>query len=282
MVPLEPLEPLYSAAAGDPLPLPAELRRLCGTLAFRPRGARPRVAANFVSTLDGVVDLGAPGKQGGGAISGFSRHDRMVMGVLRAAADAVVVGAGTLRSVPRHIWTAEYIFPDLADEYRTLRARLGKAGHPLNVFVTARGAIDFDAPVFRAGDVPVLVVTTAEGARRARDAGPPAGVSLAVAAGGELIAAGAVLDAIVRVRPCGLVLLEGGPRLMGDFFAEKCLDELFLTIAPQVAGRDGSIERPGFVAGKRFAPESPRWGTLSGVKRGGNFLFLRYAFPAEK
>jgi riboflavin biosynthesis pyrimidine reductase len=65
---------------------------------------------------------------------------------------------------------------------------------------------------------------------------------------------------------------------LGDFFAEGCLDELFLTLAPQVAGRDGSVERPGLVAGRRFAPEQPLWGTLVGVRRGGSHLFLRYAF----
>jgi hypothetical protein len=51
-------------------------------------------------------------------------------------------------------------------------------------------------------------------------------------------------------------------------------------LAPQVAGRDGSPERPGLVAGKRFAPEHPLWGTLVGVKRSGSHLFLRYAFPS--
>ena len=74
------------------------------------------------------------------------------------------------------------------------------------------------------------------------------------------------------------MLVEAGPRLMGDFFAERLLDELFLTLAPQVAGRDATIERPGLVSGKRFAPEHPVWGTLVGLKRGGDHLFLRYAF----
>ena len=67
-----------------------------------PRHAtRPHVIGNFVTSLDGVVSLGIPGKAGGGEISGFNPHDRMVMGVLRAAADAVVVGAGTLRASSR-------------------------------------------------------------------------------------------------------------------------------------------------------------------------------------
>jgi hypothetical protein len=65
---------------------------------------------------------------------------------------------------------------------------------------------------------------------------------------------------------------------MGDFFAEQRLDDLFLTLAPQVAGRAASVERPGLVAGKLFAPEQPRWGTLVSIRRGESFLFLRYAF----
>lgn len=69
---------------------------------------------------------------------------------------------------------------------------------------------------------------------------------------------------------------------MGTFFAEQCLDELFLTLAPQVAGRDGSAERPGLVAGPRFAPEQPLWGTLAGVKPAGSHLFLRYAFESAR
>ena len=70
--------------------------------------------------------------------------------------------------------------------------------------------------------------------------------------------------------------------LMGDFFAEQALDELFLTLAPQIAGRDGQAERPGLVMGKQFAPEHPLWGTLVSVKRAGSHLFLRYAFPAGR
>jgi riboflavin biosynthesis pyrimidine reductase len=65
---------------------------------------------------------------------------------------------------------------------------------------------------------------------------------------------------------------------MGGFFAEHTLDELFLTFAPQVAGRDGSGERPGLVTGVLFAPQHPLWGTLISVKRAESHLFLRYAF----
>jgi riboflavin biosynthesis pyrimidine reductase len=74
-----------------------------------------------------------------------------------------------------------------------------------------------------------------------------------------------------------LILVEAGPHLMGDFVAERCLDELFLTLAPQIAGRDDAGERPGLVAGKRFAPDDSRWATLVAIKRADDHLFLRYA-----
>ena len=85
-----------------------------------------------------------------------------------------------------------------------------------------------------------------------------------------------------RIRQCEVILVEGGPQLMGDFFAGQALDELFLTLAPQIAGRDGKVERPGLVMGKRFAPRDPLWGTLVSVKRGESHLFLRYAFETKE
>lgn len=72
--------------------------------------------------------------------------------------------------------------------------------------------------------------------------------------------------------------MEGGPYLLADFLAEGLLDELFLTLAPQVAGRDDASARLGLVSGRVFAPACPLWATLVGVKRGGSHLFLRYAF----
>ena len=282
MTPLTPLESLFDAERGEVLPLPPELAALYGPLRFPAHAGRPYVVGNFVTTLDGVASLSAPGMAGGGPISGFNPHDRMVMGLLRSVADAVVVGAGTLRSVPNHLWTAEYIYPALSDEYRQLRAAMGKGAAPLNVIVTALGEIDTAFRVFRSGAAPVLVVSTPDGARRVRDRGLPSSVLLREVDEGGAISARAILSAVGGFVRGDILLVEGGPRLIGDFFAEKCLDELFLTIAPQVAGRDGSVERPGLVAGRLFAPWSPLWGTLSGVKRGESHLFLRYAFPTEK
>jgi riboflavin biosynthesis pyrimidine reductase len=123
-----------------------------------------------------------------------------------------------------------------------------------------------------------LIVTTVAGARRLHGRELPAAVQVVDAADTARLSARAVLDAVGRTQHSELVLLEAGPHLMSDFFAERLLDELFLTLAPQVAGRDEVLTRPGLVAGKRFAPDDPVWGTLVGLKQGGGHLFLRYAF----
>jgi riboflavin biosynthesis pyrimidine reductase len=312
---LTPLETLYDQAKGSALPLPPELAGLYGPLylplapplpvrtpALRPAPAgwqpalqaevggagnlsarveatpSPYLFGNFVTTLDGVVALGGPGADGGGLISGFNKHDRMIMGLLRAVADAVIVGAGTLRSVPKHFWTAQHIYPALSLLYEELRGTLGKSEPPLHVFVTARGELDPNLPVFQSGSVPVLIVTTPAGAERLHKSGLPAAVQIVAGSNEQSVSAQAVLQAIAQVHQSNLILVEGGPQLMGDFFAEKCLNELFLTLAPQIAGRDGTSERPGLVSGVRFAPEQPLWGELVSLKRGGSHLFLRYAF----
>jgi riboflavin biosynthesis pyrimidine reductase len=278
---LTPLESLFEVERGIDLPLPPELATLFGHLQFPPHPGRPYIIGNFVTTLDGVVALGDSAVSGGGEISGFNQHDQMVMGLLRAVADAVIVGAGTLRSAPKHRWTAQRIYPPLANPYQRLRTTMGKTQPPLNVIVTAHGAINLDLPVFQSGEVPVLIVTSTQGEERIREQHllPPS-VQVSAVHSADSISALAILEAVGRVRQCDLILVEGGPQLMGDFFAGQALDELFLTLSPQIAGRDGTVERPGLVAGKRFAPEHPLWGTLIGVKRAGSHLFLRYAFES--
>jgi riboflavin biosynthesis pyrimidine reductase len=278
---LAPLETLYDQQQGTDLLLPPALTSLYGQLQFPERPNRPYVIGNFVTTLDGVVALNDSDQSGGGEISGFNQHDRMVMGLLRAVADASIVGAGTLRSARQHLWTAQHIYPSLADEYQQLRSALGKLDPPLNLIVTASGAIDMGLPVFQSGEVPALVVTTHAGAQRIHTHAPPHTVQVVAVKRTGTLSAQAILEAVSAVGQGDIILVEGGPRLMGDFFAEHLLDELFLTLAPQIAGRDDSVERPGLVAGKQFAPAHPVWGTLLGVKHAGSHLFLRYAFGAR-
>jgi riboflavin biosynthesis pyrimidine reductase len=280
---LAPLETLYSAARGEPAPLPADLAALYGHFDLPPRHAgRPTIIGNFVSSLDGVVALNTPGTiTGGGEISGFNQHDRLVMGILRAIAGAVVVGAGTLRAAPRHRWLAEFIYPPLASAYQELRASLGLREPPLTVIVTARGDLDLTQPAFTSPDAPALIMTTQAGAERLSHETLPPPTRL-TAIDGERVSAAAVLDALARERAYDIILTEGGPTLMSDFLAEGLLDELFLTLAPQVAGRSAANPRPGFVDGYLFAPDHPTWATLLDIRRAASHLFLRYGFEAPQ
>jgi riboflavin biosynthesis pyrimidine reductase len=236
-----------------------------------------------VTTLDGVVSLNVKGHKSGGDISGFSAQDRMVMGLLRAVADAVIVGSGTLAVDRHHLWTAEDIFHGLADEYRALRAALGKREPPLNVVVSGSGRLDLRLPIFASGKVPALIVTSAAGAKGLRRQNVPASVAIrAVSDSGGAIRARSVLGEVTRAGAGRLFLVEGGPRLLADFYAERLIDEQFLTLSPQLAGRGTDAERISLIMGQSFAPRNPLWGTLADLRRGGSHLFLRYAFPRRK
>jgi len=287
---LHPLETLYTEERGEEVVLPPPLAALYGPLRLALHPTRPCVVANLVSTLDGVVSLGLPGHTGGAEIGGGSPEDRMVMGLLRALSDVVVVGAGTWRAVPRHVWTAPRIFRPLAEAYQDLRTSLGKGGPPLNVFVSASGNLDLRAPVFVQDEAPVLVVTTPRGAQRlhAQEAFPPVSIAVPpdIPDDAEAVSAASILGILAahNEHPLPhqpLILLESGPRLLATFWAEGLLDELFLTLAPQVAGRDGIVPRLSLAEGRLFAPDHPVWGTLRAVKRQGSHLFLRYAFGAD-
>jgi riboflavin biosynthesis pyrimidine reductase len=277
---LTAFEHLYGEKYDNQLPLPPELATLYGHFSLPIRAGKPYIIANFVSTLDGVVTLNVPGHNSSGDISGFNQQDHMLMGLLRAISDAIIVGAGTLRVARNHRWTASYIYPPLADAYQLLRSNLGKSELPLNVFVTELGNIDLGLPVFQLAEVPVLIVTTKQGHDRIHAQGIPPSVQIATVERSGPLSARAILKEVTRVRRCDVILTEGGPRLFGDFLSEMCLDELFLTLAPQIAGRDGHIERGGIVARKIFAPDHPLWGKLISIKRGGSHLFLRYAFDS--
>lgn len=108
---------------GGPALTPSLHELYDGNLQFPAASGTPYVIANFVSTLDGVISFRLPGRSGGSAISGSNPADRFIMGLLRASADAVIVGARTVQDVDRHsLWSAEYSYPSskaLFDEYRT-------------------------------------------------------------------------------------------------------------------------------------------------------------------
>jgi riboflavin biosynthesis pyrimidine reductase len=273
MTELAPFEVLRDDANAPPLDLPDRLAKLYGRLCLRRLGPEAHIISNFVSTIDGVVALDDDGSSGGGEISGANRHDRALMGLLRSASDAVVVGAGTLRAAPRHLWNADRVFPELLDEYRELRHRLGKADEPLNVIVTAGGKLDPGYPVFNSDVVRTLVVTTPGGERELKRRGLPQRV-MVDASGGDHISARHIVSAIRDRNASPMILVEGGPLLMASFLEEDLIDELFLTVAPWIAGRDRANPRPGLAAGALFELET--FATLLSVRVAANHLFLRY------
>jgi riboflavin biosynthesis pyrimidine reductase len=269
---MEPLAQLFDEAAGEPLPLPPELLELHGPLRMPARPDRPHVFTNFVTSLDGIVSVDPP-RGSGAEISGGNAQDRALMGLLRAVADAVVVSAGNLRAEGAHLWTAEHICPELAGPYARLRASLGKPPAPLQVVVTGGGALDLSRPVF-SGRLPALVVTTASGAEKlaAHRATAPVAVAPQVAG---WISLRAVLGA-AGLGGGARVLVESGPTSTSRYVAEGAVDELFLTRAPILVGRAQAPPTLGLVEGRVFRPGAAKARLLS-ARRGGDFLFLRYA-----
>jgi len=253
----------------DPL-----LRLYAGPL--RVRRDSPRLVANFVATADGVTAFGDGGGEGAMAVSLHSPADRFLMALLRCAADCVLIGAGTLRDDPHHQWTPSTPLPELAEELAAHRLRLtGSGAPPPLAVVSGTGALPAAHPALLRPEGDVLVITTEEGVARLPRMHPR--VQVAIAGRTGEIAAGAVVEAVRIHLAAVTVLCEGGPRLFGQILAGGLVDELFLTVAPQLAGRSESAPRPGLVAGAAFAPgAAPRLG-LRSVRRSGDHLFLRYA-----
>ena len=266
---MDPLERLFDVRGEvEPLPLPTELERLYGgSFSLGDRA----LYANFVSTLDGVVALGDPTVSSGPAISGRSDADRFVMGLLRAAASAVLIGGGTMRDDPGHLWTPEYIYPPAAAAYAELRRNLGLPARPLLAVVTASGRLDVNE---RALQQDALVLTSEHGATPLRGR-LPVGCRLEVVARDRFRLA----DALAMLKEQGhrRILSEGGPRVLAELLQSDLLDDLFLTLAPVLAGRSTDVQRLGLLEGVAFAADALRPGRLLSARRHQGHLLLRYS-----
>jgi riboflavin biosynthesis pyrimidine reductase len=260
---------------------PVLAERFAGGLAVTLLPKRPTVIANFVSTLDGVVSLGpSEPSAGGGEISGFSESDRFMMALLRGLADVVVVGAGTVRVGIHHEWTARKVQPALASVFAAWRAEMGLAAMPTTIVVTASGNVDPAHEGLSAPDVPVIVATTPAGAARLKAQPLPANMRVEAVGSGDRVPAAAIVELVQRTGS-RLALCEGGPHLFGELLNAHLIDELFLTMAPQVIGRDKDAQRLALVEGTSFGESQSRWSKLRAVRRAGDDLFLRYRFEPE-
>ena len=262
--------------------LPAELaRRHPGALAIELNDLGPTIVANFVSSVDGVVALGRGERStGGGEISGNSEPDRFVMALLRGLADAVVVGAGTIRVGRNHEWTPRKLQPSLAPAFAAWRAGLGLAPQPTTVVVTASGELDFAHRGLSAPDVPVIVATTEIGARRLDRAPRPGNVTVAVCDGGDRLTPGSLRD-VLAGNGLRLALCEGGPHLFTSMLEAGEVDELFLTVSPRLIGRPDGLGRLGLAEGVDLLASGGRPVRLASIRRAGDHLFLRYRFERQ-
>ena len=214
---------------------------------------RPFVFVNMVSTIDGRAQVsGSTGALGEAA-------DLEMLLELRALADAVLIGTGTLRveGYARLVGSAQR---------RARREAAGLMGDPAAVLLSRSLDLPWDAGLFQAPEQPVLVYTSAEA-----EGEPPE-----TAAPVELVRledpSPAAMLADLRARGVAALLSEGGPTLNSAMLAAGAVDELFLTIAPQITGEPGAIrivEGDGLAAPVRCRPV---W-----VLRARGELFLRYA-----
>jgi riboflavin biosynthesis pyrimidine reductase len=282
---MEPIRTLFATQPPEPseTALPEGLRaRYDGNLSFPPAPKeRPYCIANFVSTLDGVVSFNLPGQSEGAQISNSNEEDRFIMSLLRASADAIVVGSGTLQaSGPHASWLPEALYPAAKDLYQTYRTEvLRKPESPLVVIVTGTGKLDLTSAVFHTPRTRVLILTTELGKRRLSQSGSEALASVevkALSAAEDHISPSAILTLLRQEAGVELLLHEAGPTLFGEFLAGGFMDELFLTVAPQIAGRDAVHPRPGLVANFQFSPATAPWWKLISLKSATDYLFLRY------
>jgi len=173
----------------------------------------------MIASADGAATIN--GRAGGLG----NATDQQVLGLLRALADVVIAGAGTV--------TAEGYGPARAREhYQELRAAADQPPAPRMVVVSQRLQLDFESTYFTEASQPPIVVTCeAAPADRVLAARKVAEVVLA---GDSVVSPARMVDALVAL---GLrrLLCEGGPTLLAMVTADGVLDELCLTIAPMLA-----------------------------------------------
>jgi riboflavin biosynthesis pyrimidine reductase len=209
----------------------------------------------MVSSLDGRATIAARS----GGLSDAA--DRALFRGMRAITDAVLVGAGTARS--------EHYGRMIRDPaVRHARKQAGRTAEPLACVVTSRLALDSELPLLNEPEARVVIVT----ASAASLPPVPAEVQYVRAAGpdGQLDLGAALRELLVRLH-VREVLCEGGPSLNAQLLAVGLVDELFLSLAPVLAGGEDVL--------RIVAPSdalAPTRLELEGLLTAESQLFLRY------
>lgn len=209
---------------------------------------------NMISSADGAATTG-------GRVGGLtSTADQALLHLLRALADVVLVGAGTIR--------AEGYGPvELPGQWQRRRVDRGQLPNPPLALLTRRLDLDLAAPLFtEAVSRPLILTSEAAPAERRKAAGE---VAELIVIGEEYVDLPAAMDALVA-RGLVHVLSEGGPHMLSGLFAADLVDELCLAVAPVVTGGDDMR----ITSGPRLSP--PKGLQLRHVLEEEQFLFLRY------
>ena len=211
---------------------------------------RPYLVLNMVSSLDGKATIDWRTK-------GLSTElDRELFHRLRTQADAIMVGAGTVRA-------ERYGRMAKSEELRAVRESEGLAPDPLAVIVSARLDLQHDLPILGVSEQRVLIATHSDAELPATEA-----ELIYERTGEDLQLLMARLREQHGVRS---VVCEGGPTLNSYLFAAGLVDELWLTLNPKVAGGAAAFT---IVAGRELV-DLAELEPVS-IAEGGGDLFTRW------
>jgi len=218
----------------------------------------PWLRACMVASVDGASSVE-------GRSAGLSTPvDATLLGVLRALADVVLVGAGTARS-------EGYGPADVHPVLSGLRAQTGQEPAPAIAVVSARlHNLQPDSPLLTLppaspGARTVVITTSSAPAEAVRAIEGAADV---VMAGRDQVDLNVAVEALAD-RGWHRILCEGGPQLLGQVQAAGLLDELCLTVAPLLVGGTA----PRIAHGQAAADQQMR---LVSLLADDSFLFTRY------
>ncbi len=215
---------------------------------------RPSIRVVMVQSIDGTIAVdGRSGGLGGPA-------DREVYLANRSLADVVLVGAKTIRAEG---YGPARLTPELVASRRTD----GMTALPPIAVVSRSLNLDWDAPFFsEATERPIIITTQTAPAAAVAIAGTHADV---IVAGKESVDIGQAI-ALLGHRGAALVVCEGGPTLNAHLAAAGLIDELCLSVAPQIAGGTG----PRLVNESELPTQ--RAFSLHATYVQDDFVFLRY------
>lgn len=190
-----------------------------------PDADRPHVALNMVVSADGRATLRGTADIG-------TRADRALLKHLRSLADAVMVGAGTLRA-------NDFTPRATGREALTRRVDAGHEPQPLAIVVSQLGVLPPDRKFFNLAQERIVAVSESA-TRSARQALQQAGATVVVF-GAAQVDLGRLTRFLRKERGVRVLLSEGGPHLAGRLLAGRVLDEVFLTQSWRVTGEPGAL-----------------------------------------